>query len=465
MAEAPEASSASAGLALDDAIRQALAVDPRVSQSWAEVSAHAAGIDVAQAAYLPSANAGGQVSRVKDLSATDGFGGNADAFRSASNWQANISWLLLDFGSRRARLEQARSRFAHAIALQDVRLQQVIFDVVQAYYAVLEAQSQLETASRSESVAMRTAMAACGRFEAGVGALVDVLRARTAYARHALVRLNARSKVIERSGALAALIGIDMDTAFELAREEFDGAYPPDPLVPVEDLMVDLRQHHPALREAYAEIRAKVSGRDAIQYAWGPSVKLVGSLNREIGSGSSAVERAGSSASIGIQISIPLYDGGLRKSRTREADAMIDLVRAKTHATERNLYARIWQSHREMRALSLSRAFEIRLYNDAKRSYEIARGRYREGIGNIEELMSAQDAMADAERVMTVSRSRWHLARLTLLASLGQLGVDGIPAFAPPTSRRPLFGVKPPTSPPLPDRESGTGVRRPNRQR
>ncbi|WP_174978394.1 TolC family protein [Pandoraea terrigena] len=460
-----EASAASIALTLDDAVRQALAFDPRVSQSWAEVSARAAGIDVARAAYLPSAHAGGQVSRVNDLSDIDGFGGKADAVRSTGHWRANISWLLLDFGSRSARLEQARSRLAVATALQDVRLQQVIFDVARAYYAAVEAQSQLVTASRGESVAMRSAMAACARFEAGVGALADVLRARTAYARHALVRLNARAKVVERSGALAALIGIDMDTVFALAREEFDGAYPPDPLPPVEDLMAELRQHHPALREAYAEIRAEASGREAIQHAWGPSVTLVGSVNQEIGSGSFAVERAGSSARIGIQISIPLYDGGLRKRRAREADAMVDLVRAKTRATERNLYSRIWQTHREMRALSLSRAFEIRLYDDAKQSYEIARGRYQEGIGNIEELMSAQNVLADAERAMTVSRSRWHLAKLTLAASLGQLGVDGKPAFASPTSRRPLLGIMQPTSPPPPDRESGTAARHPNTQR
>ncbi|MDR3397076.1 MAG: TolC family protein [Pandoraea sp.] len=278
--------------------------------------------------------------------------------------------------------------------------------------------------------------------------------------------MDASAKVVERSGALASLIGVDMNTAFALEHEGSDGAYDPYPLAPVEDLLAGLRQRHPALRGAYAELLAQEAGRDAIKHAWGPSVSLVGDVSRGArSSGSVAAERARSSASIGIQISIPLYDGGLRKHRTMEADALVDLARAKMVASERSLYARIWQSHRVLRSLSQSHAVEIRLHDDARRSYGIARGRYQEGVGSIEELISAQSVLADAEHTITASRARWNLAKLTLAAGLGQLDADGISTLASVTPYRPTPEERPPASPPLLDRESGTDAHHPNTRR
>ncbi|MDR3400130.1 MAG: TolC family protein, partial [Pandoraea sp.] len=139
--EVVEASGARVALPLDDAIRRALAFDARVRQSWAEVSARAAGVGVARAAYLPSVHAGAEVSRVSESSTATEFGGDANDVGSAGHWRANISWLLLDFGTRGAHLARARSRLDVATALRDVRFQEVIFDVARAYYAVLEAQA------------------------------------------------------------------------------------------------------------------------------------------------------------------------------------------------------------------------------------------------------------------------------------------------------------------------------------
>ncbi|VVE86606.1 Toluene efflux pump outer membrane protein TtgF [Pandoraea bronchicola] len=59
----------------------------------------------------------------------------------------------------------------------------------------------------------------------------------------------------------------------------------------------------------------------------------------------------------------------------------------------------------------------------------------------------------------------WRLAKLTLAASLGQLDVDAVPALASITSYRLTPEDRPPVSPPLPDRESGTGGHRPNMRR
>ncbi|WP_425596096.1 TolC family protein [Pandoraea apista] len=81
------------------------------------------------------------IPRINDRLASTEFGGNehGNGAGNADHWRASISWFLLDFGSRGALLDRARSRLAVAMALRDARFQQVIFDVARAYYSVQEA--------------------------------------------------------------------------------------------------------------------------------------------------------------------------------------------------------------------------------------------------------------------------------------------------------------------------------------
>lgn len=444
-------------LRLENAIRRALTFDPHVGQSAAEFRAYAARVGIAQASYWPSVNASTDVSYVRNALPMSGDGSGDNGAGIAGRGRVNLSWLLFDAGTRDSLLEQARRRLEMTKALGDARLQQVIFDVVGAYYATVDAQSKFRAAQAVEDVAQQSLRVACARFDAGAGALADVLRARTAYERQVLSRLDVAAAVAARSGELAVLVGAPMDTTFSLDDDNGDDLTAPPPLAPAEVLLAELRLHHPLLRKAQSEVLAAVAGRRAIEGSWGPSLSLMADVSRGVPSGSSL--------SLGVQISIPLYDGGFQRYRTREANALVDLANAGRFAAELSVVSRVWQSHRALRALAQRRVVEMRLYSDAMQSYEMARGRYREGVGSIEELISAQSAWADAEYMLMRSRARWHLARLTLLASLGHLDADGISALARRNPRKPVSLVIPPASPPLRDPENGTGAHRRNTRR
>jgi outer membrane protein len=66
------------------------------------------------------------------------------------------------------------------------------------------------------------------------------------------------------------------------------------------------------------------------------------------------------------------------------------------------------------------------LLSGAQRSLDIARGRYKEGVGSFTELLNAQTAFVDARKQRVLAVSKWRTERLRLAASLGRLGMlDG----------------------------------------
>lgn len=229
----------------------------------------------------------------------------------------------------------------------------------------------------------------------------------------------------------------------------------------IDELLAIARHQHPALRAASAEVRAVQARRDTLRHAWAPSVTLVGGVNRETRHGAFAVDGPVTAASIGIRISIPLYDGGDWRYRTAAANALVETERARLAEVERRVAMEVWQNYQALQALSARGAVEQRLLADAKQSFEMARGRYREGAGSMEALVTAQTALADAEHVIVASRARWQTARLRLAISIGQLDVR-VPGR---TLIDADFGPTPPVSRPLPDQENGIDERRPNTPR
>ena len=63
------------------------------------------------------------------------------------------------------------------------------------------------------------------------------------------------------------------------------------------------------------------------------------------------------------------------------------------------------------------------MLQSAQASFDAAQHRYQNGVGNMLELLNAQGALATAEQQRIQARADWCTARITLAASVGQLGM------------------------------------------
>ena len=77
----------------------------------------------------------------------------------------------------------------------------------------------------------------------------------------------------------------------------------------------------------------------------------------------------------------------------------------------------------------------------AQQSVQVAAGRYREGVGSIIDLLTAQTALANARAQQVQSRWQWYTSLAQLARDAGVLGVHGdtpFPFSADSTVSRPL---------------------------
>ena len=77
------------------------------------------------------------------------------------------------------------------------------------------------------------------------------------------------------------------------------------------------------------------------------------------------------------------------------------------------------------------------LLASAQQSVEVAAGRYREGVGSIIDLLTAQTALANARAQQVQSRWQWYTSLAQLARDAGVLGVRGDTPFSFSTDSAP----------------------------
>lgn len=419
-------------LALEEAILESICAHPQARQALATVRAEAAVVGAANAAYFPTLNATVGVNREGRATTHDygqvGLGVQSQSRQSSAQQGAlSLSWVLFDFGKRSADLRQARELLAVAIAMQDDTLQSVFFSTAQAYYAVRDAQTSVDAAWQNETIAHDSLAAARAKRDAGVGTLSDLLQAQTMHRRAAFDRVSAEGSARVAAGVLAVSLGRDANTSVRIVDAETAIEHPVT-TGDIDELINEAKMRRPRLLAARARLAAARANVDAERAKGRPTIALSGSVAQR---NSSSRQQADSfptlrnrSKAIGIQLTIPLFDGFASGYRVASAQAQVDSQVAELRDSELQVSLEVWRSYQLLQAEATNLTTSGDLLDDAQRSLDIARGRYKEGVGVFSELSNAQTALADARKQRVLTISRWRAARLGLAASLGRFGVD-----------------------------------------
>ncbi|WP_404822483.1 TolC family protein [Burkholderia metallica] len=412
-------------LALEDAILQAICSHPQLSRTWADARAATAEVGVSKAAYLPTLNATAGIER--DNVNTTYTGGFSNGQRSTSRYgMLSLSWVLFDFGKRGANLDRARALLRAANATHDDALQSVFYNAAQAFYALRDAQAALEAAQAVEHAAQESLAEASARHAGGAGTLGDALQAQTTYRKALLDRVSAEGDLQNAIGTLATTLGVDADTPLRIAdaepspdRDEFTRG--------VASLIAEAKRDHPKLVAARAKLEAARDQIRTVRAQSLPTISLTGSLSRNNPSYQQQPSlfqlQSSHGNSIGIQISIPLFEGFASGYRIAEAKAQADAQEADVRNTELQVSLDVWKSYQSLQTDTANLDNSQHLLDTALHSLDIARGRYKAGVGTFTDLLNAQSALADARRQRVLAVSKWRTARLKLAESLGRLGL------------------------------------------
>ncbi|MBK1889316.1 TolC family protein [Undibacterium sp. 14-3-2] len=410
-------------LELIDALERSLCQNPQTLQTWAAIKQQAAAIGVQNAAYLPTASVTGNWADASKYINSPGYAQHDYGFTTHStDLNLNINWVLYDFGLRSSNLENAKQLFNAALASHDVELLTVFQDAMQNYCQAQANEALLAATIDAEHSAEENFRAADAKYKIGVGTLADKLQAQTSLAQATLKRSQASSNLQNSIGALAMSMGYKPNIVINLPALE-DKVPNINSIVKSIDVLIDdAIRMHPKILTAKAQILAARSEYDTAVAINRPTISLFTSLER---SGAPIVQVSAGEViktrNIGIQISVPIFDGFSSKYKSRAAQAKIEFAQYELKGAEQKVANEVWVNYQNFLAeLSNLETTEI-LIQSATQSFEVSKGRYKAGIGNILELLKAQSDLSDAKQQRILALAKWKIARYNLAISLGAL--------------------------------------------
>lgn len=418
---------AKAALNLLNVVNLALCNNPQTRVAWLNARVQAAQVGVSKASYLPSVG----------LSATadHNFSGSTSN-ENQHNIGVTISYLLYDFGSRAANLENARQLLAAASSTQDSTVQAVFLTAVQAYYQTQATYAQLDATLESERAARESFAAAEARYNAGSATPADKLQAQTAYSQATLNRITAEGGLRNAQGALANIIGLDANSKVSISPAntmEVPQAFEGD----IDALIDEARKQRPDLQAAAAQVKAAEASADAARAAGRPSISLTASANQYSISGIDS-----HSSSVGINLNVPIFSGYSTTYSVRAAEAQVGVRNAQLEQLRLQVALDVWTAYQNLTTATQSLRTTADLLDSAEQSARVALGRYKAGVGSILDVLNAQSALASARQQRIQSTFNWNISRATLAQSMGSLDASLLQTLSDNSGQKPIENQK-----------------------
>lgn len=377
---------------------------------------------------MPTANASIQWAR--DRNQTDVINAPLLSSNNDARFRADtlsLEWVLFDFGARYEEMQNAQQLLVAATQTHAATLQQVFVQTARDYYEAAAAQTTVQSAREMERAAKQSLDAASGRVHGGVAAVSDQLQAQTAYAQAVYARARAEGMARTALGTLALDMGLPPDSRFELA-EVLDGPLSDVTFIKSLDaLLAEARQRHPAILAGQAAVDAARSRQKSILAQALPSVSLTGRISHNtqpvsLGLGLNELDARANDRYVGITLSIPIFEGFSSVYKARAAEADLETQQDKLLDTEQQVAQQVWSGYQTFMINTENVHNTDTVLRSARLQYNAASERYRLGITNILELMSAQTTLSQALQQRIQSLADWRISRLDLAASIGILG-------------------------------------------
>lgn len=310
--------------------------------------------------------------------------------------------------------DQAQAQFDQA--RQDLMLR-----VARAYFDVLLAQDNLKLAIAQEQAIAEQLGLARKSYELGLTSVTDVDDAQARYDSVVATEQSDRTDLEARADAFRTLTGLPAESLQTIAPAALAGVTEPAAL---DQDVATARANNPTVRQL--ELGVQIARRQIDQYrlSASPVVSVVAgyAFQRDSGSisASGARDRTGN-ASVGVQVSIPLLDGGSRSSLERQAVHLEDQQAQSLEAARRDADRQARQFASAVRdggrrIASLDRA--NRSGESSVNSNRIAR---EAGVRTTIDLLNAEQSWYSTLYSLSAARCDLLYNRLQLAAQAGAL--------------------------------------------
>jgi len=384
-----------------------LRANPETRRVWEQARAAAAGLGIAEAAYLPTL----ALLAVGGTARTENRTGTGPVYTSGPLGTSllRVHWTLLDFGRRAAAAEEAAEELAAANFRFNRMHQEVAYGVERATYAYDAARAQVVAAEATLASAEAVSEAADARLADGLATRIEVLLARQELARAAFDLQAAQRGVADTRAALADALGISPAIPLEVV-DLSQLPMPPELDTSVEEAMDTALASRPDLAASLAELRAREADVRRTRADFWPRLGLSGS-----GGGTAGRYTADTtSRTFGykepiytgfLEFSWTLFDGFARTNAVRQAEARRGEAAAQLSTLQLETLRQVWKAYADVKVAFLQLDYARALLDASEDAYEATFTGYQTGLTDILDLLAAERDLARARTTLIASRA------------------------------------------------------------
>jgi len=324
-------------------------------------------------------------------------------------------------------LEQARSQVDQAEAQFTQAAQELGLRVAQAYFDVLLAQDNVALANAQKTAIGQQLEQAKRNFEVGTATITDTHEAQARYDLTVAQGIAAVNDLEVRRRTLAQIINQPAPPLAPLSPRL--GLKPPEP-ASIDNWVDEARRANPQVRASEAGLQVATQTVQRNRAGHYPTVDAVASYQESgQGAGVSGVQNPGfdsRSTAVGVQLAIPLYQGGLVNSQVREAIANEERARQDLENARRTAELNARQAYLGVTSgLAQVQALQAAL-RSSESQVESTRLGQQVGVRTQVDVLNAQQQLYTARRDLAQARYNYVVSLLQLKAAIGQLGEDDV---------------------------------------
>jgi outer membrane protein len=395
----------------------ALQNNPQTKQTWAQARAAAAQYGQSLSSFYPNISFNGSYVRAKGT-----FIDIANIPIPFLTTQAGpdflLTYTLFDFGQRTAASMAAREALYFADLKHNQEMQTIIQAVMNDYYNYLYQGAVLRANESNLENAQIALDAANQKFSLGLVALGDVAQARTQYLQNKINVTTQKQNVENAFTQLAVDLGLPSHLSFKV--QPMPEQIVAHPIMECVALLVEEAQER---RQDFLAAQADLKSKEAALLTAKRAIYPVLSTSLDAGyywfdKGNHEKDMHWSAA---LNLQFPLFHGFYYKNGVKNAQANVELAKAKLLQTELSLIQDVTNAHMGVKTAAQNLTDSEEYLKAALLEFDIALTSYKAGTVTILEVMSAQSALADARSQRAGAQKNWFNALTAIAYATGSL--------------------------------------------
>lgn len=417
---------------LDALMDEALADSPTLRIAAARTRKALAAAQAAHAARLPRVDA--SASSTRERLSQNGIvppplGGSVQTFNQL---EATLGWEV-DFWGRNREASEAAFGTARATEVdQHAARLALSTSVARTYVQLQRAYLQRDVAQRTLAEREQLYALTRDRNAAGLDSRLELKQAESALpaTREQIVQWNER--IALAGDELAALLGAGPDRGLAIGRPSASAlaAAALPSVLPAE--LLGRRPDLVAQRWRIEAARHDIASAKAEFY---PNVNLVAFVGLQSLGGAAFLNAASRTFGAGPAVTLPIFDGGRLRANLSDKDADYDIAVEQYNQSIADAMREVVDQVVSFRSLEEQRREHEHALATAREAYDLALLRYREGIGNYLQVLSAEQPLLAQQAIDADLQARGLDLSINLVHALGGGYAPPAPVIATGTTR------------------------------